>query len=351
MVATTYKAHTLPTVAGDSGAWGDILNDTTLAGFDKNIGGIVAKSLTNADVTLSAAESQNAIVRLTGTLSASVQITTSCAGFHLVENLCTLGAYAVTFKNATAAATVVVPYGRHVVIFDTTNGARLISPDAASATASGIAALATSAEVITGTEATKIVTPATLATLTATAARDGLVELATAAEALAGTDADRAITAAGVEGRIPARAYAELTATLSTSTIPDDDTIPQITEGTEVVSITITPKRSTSRLRFRFSCSASGVYATTTVGIAALFVAGTSNALAASYRNIDTDGSQTCAMQIVLDFEYAPATTAATTYSIRCGGGNGAFTVNTDGGVRVLGGAQRAVLIVEEIFV
>lgn len=69
---------------------------------------------------------------------------------------------------------------------------------AASATAAGIVELATDAETITGTDATRAVTPAGLAALTATATRDGLVELTTDAEAKTGTDTDRAITAANL---------------------------------------------------------------------------------------------------------------------------------------------------------
>ena len=61
-------------------------------------------------------------------------------------------------------------------------------------TVKGVAALATSAETIAGTDETKIVTPAVLATLTATDTRKGLIELATSAEVLAGTDVDRGIT-------------------------------------------------------------------------------------------------------------------------------------------------------------
>lgn len=66
-------------------------------------------------------------------------------------------------------------------------------PDA-SETVKGKAEIATSAEVITGTDNTRMVSPAGLATLTATDLRKGLVELATAAETRAGTDTSRAIT-------------------------------------------------------------------------------------------------------------------------------------------------------------
>ena len=57
----------------------------------------------------------------------------------------------------------------------------------ASATALGIVELATSAEVITGTDTTRAVTPAGLQAKVASATALGIVELATSAEAIAGT--------------------------------------------------------------------------------------------------------------------------------------------------------------------
>jgi phage-related tail fiber protein len=72
---------------------------------------------------------------------------------------------------------------------------------AASAAAPGLVALATAAEVQAGTDAERAVTPAGLASRTATDARTGLVELATDAEVQAGTDTARAVTPAGLASR------------------------------------------------------------------------------------------------------------------------------------------------------
>lgn len=66
--------------------------------------------------------------------------------------------------------------------------------DQATANIMGLVMLATVAEVQTGTDANKVVTPATLSALTATEARAGLIEIATQAEVNAGTDNARAIT-------------------------------------------------------------------------------------------------------------------------------------------------------------
>lgn len=72
----------------------------------------------------------------------------------------------------------------------------LVSQPDASETVKGIIELATSAETITGTDNSRAVHPAGLASLTATETRSGLIELATAAEAQALTDAVRALSPA-----------------------------------------------------------------------------------------------------------------------------------------------------------
>jgi len=66
--------------------------------------------------------------------------------------------------------------------------------DQATATVLGLVMLATNTEVQTGTDAVKVVTPASLSARTATESRTGLMEIATQAEANAGTDDTRAIT-------------------------------------------------------------------------------------------------------------------------------------------------------------
>lgn len=66
--------------------------------------------------------------------------------------------------------------------------------DQATATVLGLVMLATNAEVQAGTDANKVVTPASLSSRTATEARTGLIEIATQAETNAGTDDARAVT-------------------------------------------------------------------------------------------------------------------------------------------------------------
>lgn len=75
------------------------------------------------------------------------------------------------------------------------------APPDASTTEKGVVELATNTEAQAGVDSVRAVTPASLASVTATVARAGLVELATDAETQAGTDAQRAVTPASLSAR------------------------------------------------------------------------------------------------------------------------------------------------------
>ena len=72
------------------------------------------------------------------------------------------------------------------------------TPAAASATVAGVVELATDAEVTTGSDTARAVTPAGLHQKTTSATAVGLVELATDAEVTTGSDTARAVTPAGL---------------------------------------------------------------------------------------------------------------------------------------------------------
>ena len=122
MPSTTYKGYTIPTTGTESGTWGDDINTNFTTIADLNIGGYATQSLSASNVALTTTQSNSAIVRLTGTLLANVQVTSTCQGFQFVENL-TTGSFTVTWTNGTAG--VVLPQGRRIVIADSTNGCRL----------------------------------------------------------------------------------------------------------------------------------------------------------------------------------------------------------------------------------
>ena len=87
------------------------------------------------------------------------------------------------------------------------DSARAITPAGLQActgttTRAGVLELATNTEVQTGSDTARAITPAGLQACTGTTARAGVLELATDAEAKAGTDTARAITAANLRAKV-----------------------------------------------------------------------------------------------------------------------------------------------------
>jgi hypothetical protein len=132
-------------------------------------------------------------------------------------------------------------------------------------------------------------------------------------------------------------------ATGSTS-IPFDDTIPQITEGDEYMNLAFTPKLATSRLIIRAKAILSPVGAANIV--TALFQDALPNALAAevSYKN----AAGWIGPHTVTHIMPAGSTTVRT-FRLRAGiGGGGQLTFNGAAAARYMGGAMASSLIVEE---
>jgi len=76
-------------------------------------------------VNLTAAESRNGIVRLIGTLTANVLVTTLNQGFQIVENM-TSGPFSVSFQRNGVGSPVTIPQGTAaLIVTDGTSGARI----------------------------------------------------------------------------------------------------------------------------------------------------------------------------------------------------------------------------------
>lgn len=199
MPTSVNKGYELQATGTNTDTWGTVLNEDVFEIVDRNLGGLVSKSLTNVNVTLTAEESQNLILRLTGALSGAVEITTACVGMTIVENL-TTNAFAVTFTNGVGTPVTLVQGVRNIVITDGTNGPRLLVAPASTSIA-GSVELATDAETQALADTGRAVTPSNLAALTPVDSRLGLIELATQAEVTTGTDAVRAVTPATLQGK------------------------------------------------------------------------------------------------------------------------------------------------------
>lgn len=147
-------------------------------------------------------------------------------------------------------------------------------------------------------------------------------------------------------GTVTQTVYAEYTTHASLSAaIPLDDTIPQNTEGTQILTASITPRSSSNKILARFQCM--GGRSTDNVIISsALFNNSTADAISATA--ILSGGSIT---QFGLEFLHSPASTSAQTYAIRVGTSGGPIAINgsTNPLARLFGGASRATLTLHEI--
>ena len=146
-------------------------------------------------------------------------------------------------------------------------------------------------------------------------------------------------------GSIVQTVYGEYTANTNlTNPIPWDDTIPQNTEGTEIISLPITPRFATSKILL----TASGKGALTVVG--AMIVAVFRDAIVDAIAGDQADSPvATWLFPFSFNYQDSPATTSAITYKFRVGPSSGTMRLNgyTTGGV--LGGAMRTTLIAQEI--
>lgn len=143
------------------------------------------------------------------------------------------------------------------------------------------------------------------------------------------------------------RAYAEYrTYTTGTTLIPTDDTIPQNTEGTEIMTVSITPTSATSKLRV--ICTLQGTVSVATNFVAAIFRDSTANALHASYTSPPGANYH---ITPCLAFEVTAGSTSATIFKLRVGMAASGYTwaVNGNTSNRFLGGAAGCSIIVEEL--
>ena len=133
-----------------------------------------------------------------------------------------------------------------------------------------------------------------------------------------------------------------------TTTVPLDDSIPQNTEGTEFMTLEITPTSATNKLRIEVLVIC--CYSADAVITSMLFQDNTANALACNYNW--SGGSGTRNIQMYLSHFMTAGTTSATTFKIRAGGDNaGTLSFNGRGGGRQYGGTLASSITITEIAV
>ena len=133
-----------------------------------------------------------------------------------------------------------------------------------------------------------------------------------------------------------------------TTAIPFDDTIPQITEGDQYMSLSITPKSATSKLIIDVvayvSFSSAGAWIP-----GALFQDSTANALASIVYHLANSDSSCIDAPLVMRYVMTSGTTSATTFKFRAGASGGTLTFNGVSGNRYFGGTMASGIIITEI--
>lgn len=129
-----------------------------------------------------------------------------------------------------------------------------------------------------------------------------------------------------------------------TTLIPNDDTIPQNTEGDQYYSVSITPKSTTNVLEI-----IGFMQGTTTAAnnlILALFQDSTADSIGVNYGRVVASANP---VQVIVNTTIVAGTTSATTIKLRAGlQSAGTLTVNGEAGARKMGGLLRSGLIVRE---
>ena len=185
--------------------------------------------------------------------------------------------------------------------------------------------------------------PAVTDTLVGKATTDTLTNKSIVATQLTGTVAAARLPAGSVIQVVHTATGAVAT---GTTLIPGDDTIPQITEGTEFMTLSITPTSATNRLFIQHV----GNYSNQPINIVltiALFVGTTADALACLYDEAPASSRVPRNYPVFYDME--AGTTSSLTFRVRAGG-DMAGTTNFNGrnGSRMMGGAMASFLRITE---
>jgi hypothetical protein len=183
--------------------------------------------------------------------------------------------------------------------------------------------------------------PLTSAPVTSVNGQTGAVTLATGVSSVNGA------TGAVVQSGTPVQTVEVDLATSGTSAvvIPYDDTIPQITEGVEILTASITPKFSTSTLYV--DVVVHGAMNTAGGAIcAAVFRDSGANALGAAAKLLNANYLD----QLTIRFKVASGSTTATTFRLRVGPGSTyTMTYNGSAGTRLLGGSAISSIKITEV--
>ena len=212
-----------------------------------------------------------------------------------------------------------------------------ISIAAPSAAGSGVLTLPTGTDTLVGKATTDTLTNKTLVAPALGTPASGVLTNCTGVVA-------SALPAGSV---LQVKNYQFATVATTSVTIPFDNTIPQITEGGQFLSLAITPVSATSKLYIQVNYWVSVSLANHV--ISALFQDSTANALAATTAYMATS---TGSLQNSINYFMTSGTTSSTTFTVRAGSGNaGTVTFNGQNAGQIFGGVGYSSITIMEIAV
>lgn len=314
--------------------------------------------LTRGDVFGPASATDNAIPRFDGTTGKLIQgsgitisdTTNQLSGVGGIDIAAAIGHGAIYLPSP--GATPATPTGTQVMaVFGSTNALVLRGTNSWRAflsTASLTARRDYTLPDVTGTFVTTgdtgSVTNAMLAGSIATSKITGLAASATTDTTNASNISSGTLATARGGSKLIQSIYASSAATGSTTTaIPNDDTIPQNTEGAEVLTVTITPTSTSNKVHVT-GC----VHVARSAGnmvVAALYRDSIADAVAVF---ICESGAVTQPHTIPIDFTETASGTSAVTYKLRVGAGSGTVYWGQSSTGRVYGGTLISTLTATE---
>lgn len=135
---TVNTALIVPLTGADVDLWGEDDINPNMVAIDGMIAGVQTVSVSSVPVTLTSpaafvptpsagpTQSQNRVLRFTGTLTANVAVTLPIPGAYIIENL-TTGNFVLSFRGVTATEVIGTPQGERVEIYNDGANVRFVN--------------------------------------------------------------------------------------------------------------------------------------------------------------------------------------------------------------------------------
>lgn len=352
--------------------WGDLTNGNWNL-EEAAIRGYTTIALTGSTVTLTtnnatADEARSAFLEFTGVLTSNIGVVIPSVSKGYEIRNATSGAFTITLK-ANGGTGLVIPQGGTIgVICDSASvyqsSSRLLTLDVQSSTSLGsnltvagalnVTGAVSTAGALTVTGATNItgaVSTAGALTVSGATSVGALTAAAVSASSLALTT-PLSVTMGGT-GTTTGAGLIQCQVTVFTGVsasggvaLPVDNSIPTNSEGTQMLTLAVTPKSATSRLRVQVEGMFSLNFSANNKGAIALYRDSGAAFIARAATWATTDEFVPMALDAVVSSD----ATSATTFKLRIGPNNASdnMRVNGNSGGQIFGGVSQLTMVVTE---